>query len=164
MATFDYISSRNDAKEIIGEFGTVASIGDYNSSYDPVTGIETGSVVTKTDATIVSLPASSMTGISKLDDSFVEDLRKGKARLFLVAAKGLDFPPAPGHILLFENKVWDLDGATPLNPTGLDPVMYSLGAKLSTKPTSLFESGDYEHIFWDTAKLWSSGELWTTTA
>ena len=102
-----------------------------SSEYDPVTGKETNIKPLVTEATVVSLPSGSLTG-TNFDNRFKEDLKTNKVRFFYIAAQGLSFEPQSGDIFIFENRVWDIAGSTPLNPAGI-PVLYTIGGMISGK-------------------------------
>ena len=103
----------------------------FLSDYDPVSGAVSNQIAQAQEATVVSLPSGSLTGIN-FDNRFKEDLKKGKIRFFYVAAKGLSFEPESGDTFIFEGSVWDIVGTTPLNPAGI-PVIYTMAGRISGK-------------------------------
>lgn len=134
MPGFDYKKAQRTALDLINKFGQVVTLSKTNSIYDPVTGQVSFTAKDSTSATVVSLPASGA-NLQTFDDSFKEDLNKGKARLFYIAAKGLSFEPDAGQYFEFDGKIWELAGATPLNPAGT-PVLYMVGVNLGGNPTT----------------------------
>lgn len=136
MSAFDYAKAQNTALALIGKFGQVTSFARITvGTYDPVTGDPTDLSVQMDSVTVVSLPASGGT-VQAFDNRFTEDLRKGKVRFFYVAAKGMTLEPQPGDLLYFEGALWELAGATPLNPAGT-PVLFTFGCKPSGKDPAL---------------------------
>lgn len=130
MSNFDYINAQNLALRLISQFGQSTKIVRVDrSDYDPVTGETNSSKVFVTDATVVSLPSGSLNSVSNFDNKYKEDLKAGKIRFFYLAHKGLTFSPQQGDYLIFEGRVWDLAGATPLNPAGV-PVLYTIGCRV----------------------------------
>lgn len=127
---FDYIKAQNTAVRLISKFGATMPLMRMSSDYDPVTGVNSNELMQISEATVVSLPASS--GAVKFDNRFLEDLKQGRIRFFYVAALGLDFAPEAGDHFYFEGKTWDIAGATPLNPAGV-PVIYTIGGRESGK-------------------------------
>ncbi len=62
-----------------------------------------------------------------MDDAFKAALTTGKATILLVAASGLDYPPAPGdEVTLGDGSIWFVKGINMLNPAG-QPILYTLG-------------------------------------
>jgi len=126
---FDYTKSQATALRLIQNFGFVSEIRAYNGAFDGVAGTVSQDY-SKTAATVVTVPSGS--GLKDFDDAFRENLVTGKARVFLVAASGLDFNPEPGHCILHESKLWEIGsgpgqgGVMPLNPAGT-PVLFICG-------------------------------------
>ena len=116
---------------LIDQFGQKTKLVRVSGDYDPVTGKNSNSTLHVTDATVVTLPTFSGR-VQPFDNGFKEDLKKGKVRFFYVAAKGLEFEPEGGDLILFEGGVWDIGGGTPLNPAGV-PVLYTVGCRSSGK-------------------------------
>jgi len=126
----DYTDDINSAYDDILDAGTSATISRVSSTYNEVEETEVITAI-KTDATaVVSFPASSQM-LAPYENDFIQDYRKGKNRFFYVAAKGLTFEPEPGDLLYFNSKVWEIAGATPLNPNGVQPILYAMGVKPS---------------------------------
>lgn len=132
-----YTQDRNDAYTDILEAGVLASISRVTSSYDETEGQETITAVQTDTVAVVNLPASESLA-QQFENRIIEDYKKGKVRFFLVAAKGLTFEPESGDLLFFNSKVWELDGATPLDPDGTTPIIYNIAVRdsnLSALPT-----------------------------
>jgi hypothetical protein len=149
---FDYQKAQKTALKLIANFGRTIPLVRLASEYDPVTGEESEITSQAATATVVSLPNGSG---SNFDNRFKEDFKAGKIRFFYVAAKGLNFEPAPGDIFVFENKVWDVAGSTPLNPAGV-PVLYTMAGRVSGKtlvdyPETLPTTGDCNDLNFDFA-------------
>jgi hypothetical protein len=148
MAKFDYIGAQKDALELINDFGASTQIARVSSSYDPVTGAETGVSSAVTDAEVVALPGGS--SITSFDERYQAELVKGKARFFYIAHLGLDFPPETGDVIKWENRAYDVIGSNPLNPSESTPVMYNVGCVESSKPLSIFDEPEniaFPYIF-----------------
>jgi len=128
---FNYTEAQQDAFDLIEEFGFEMPIVRFSSDYDPVEGLETNTIAEIQSATVVNLPASSGT-IQAFDNRFKEDFKSGKIRFFYVSAKSLAFEPGPGDTFIYEDKVWDMAGTTPLNPAGI-PVLYTMAGRISQK-------------------------------
>ncbi len=126
---FDYTKAAATALRLIANFGLVGEIRAYNGTFDGVAGTVSDEY-TSTAATLVTVP--SVDSLIRFDDQFRESLVLGKARVFLVAANGLDFDPAPGNCILHEGQLWEIGsgpgqgGVMPLNPAGT-PVMFICG-------------------------------------
>lgn len=131
MAKFNYQNAQNTALRLIDQFGQSTKLVRVSGDYDPVSGQPSGETLAVSDATVVSLPASAGT-VQASDNRFREDLKKGKIRFFYIAAAGLEFEPEGGDLLLFERGVWDIAGATPLNPAGI-PILFTVGCRSSGK-------------------------------
>ena len=131
MAKFNYQKAQQTALRLISQFGQSTKMVRVSGDYDPVSGSNSNQSFEITDATAVTLPTTNGLGLSG-DDKFNEDLKKHKIRGFYIAAKGLLFEPQPGDLIIFENKVWDIGGGTPLNPAGI-PVLYTVGCRSSGK-------------------------------
>lgn len=144
MASFDYIKAQQSALTLIQKFGQKVTLAKVFSNYDPVSGVTTPTLITPSDAWVVSLPASS----AKLDfdDQFAEDLRIGKTRLFYMAARGLVFKPESGVYMTYQGATWEIIGATPLNPAGT-PLIYTVGARISNAAGGLVSQGDFNLDF-----------------
>jgi TusA-related sulfurtransferase len=123
-----YTQDQNDAYNDILEAGILASISRVTSTYDEVEETEVVTAVQTDPAAVMTFPASAQM-MKPYDSAFIEDYKKGKNLFFYVAAKGLTFDPAPGDLLLFNSKVWELSGVTVLNPDGATPIIYTMGVK-----------------------------------
>ena len=136
MARFDYSGFEATALNLITQFGQSLTIYQENSTgYDPLTGSTTGGTITSTTCEGLTLPASKGT-VQGFDDKFKEELVRGNARFFMLAASGMSFQPDAGNLLLFEDEVWDVSGVTPVNPAGV-PLVYRVGVRRSGKPRSI---------------------------
>lgn len=131
MSKFNYQNAQKTALRLIDRFGQSTKLVRVSSDYDPVSGVTSDTLNQITDATVVSLPASSGT-VQGFDNEFKEDLKKGKIRFFYIAAKGLGFEPEGGDLIVFEGELWDIGGGTPLNPAGT-PVLFTVGCRSSGK-------------------------------
>ena len=126
---FDYTEIQNVASDLIKDFGTAAPLSRVTSDYDPVDGARTITAVQTDTTNLVNLPASNSLA-QQFENRIIEEYKKGKIRFFYVAAKGMTFEPESGDLLFYESKVWELDGATPLNPAGT-PIYYIIAVKTS---------------------------------
>ncbi len=126
---FNYTQAAATAQRLIANFGFTGEIRAYNGTFDGVAGTVSEDY-SKTAATLVTVPSSD--SIGSFDDTFKERLVVGKARVFLVAANGLEFEPVPGNCILHEGQLWEIGsgpgqgGVMPLNPAGT-PVMFICG-------------------------------------
>ena len=88
-------------------------------------------------AAVVNLPASTSLA-QQFENQIIEDYKKGKIRFFYMAAKGITFEPESGDLLFFKSRVWELAGATSLDPDGTTPILYIIAVRasnLSALPT-----------------------------
>ncbi len=131
MARFDYSGFENTALDLITKFGQPLTLyRETSGDYDPTLGDTATKTVTST--TCEGVAKQGFKGPLNFDDDFKEDLVKGDARLFIIAAKGMTFIPAAGDILDYEGSTWDVHGITPVNPAGT-PLAYHLGCRNSGK-------------------------------
>ena len=147
---FDYQRAQATALRLIANFGTSMPLIRLNTEYDPVTGQNFNESIQISEATVVSLPASSGT-VQAFDDRYLDDLKNGRIRFFYVAAAGLKFEPSPGDHFFFEGQTWDIAGATPLNPAGT-PVLYTIGGRESGK-------GSFVDIMTDALNVANNSDL-----
>ena len=131
MAKFDYVKAQKLAFDLIDKFGQQTPIVRVFSDYDEVEGTRTITGYYLTIGTVVSLPATNGR-IQAFDNRKREDLKQGKLRFFYVAAKDLAFEPVANDFFFFEGCVWDMQGATPLDPAGTR-IMFSAGCKQGDK-------------------------------
>lgn len=126
-----YTQDQNDAYNDILEAGTLATISRVvYSSYDEVEGEGVISAVPTDPAPVVNLPASESLS-QQFENKIIEDYKKGKVRFFYVGAKDLTFELESGDLLFFKSKVWELVGATSLDPDGTTPILYIIAVKAS---------------------------------
>jgi len=130
VANFDYIKAQQTAFRLIDKFGQQTPIVRVFSDYNEVEGTRTITGYFLTVGTVVALPGRS--GVEKFDNYNREDLKQGKLRFFYVAAKNLEFEPVANDFFFFEGCVWDMQGATPLNPAGTR-IMFTAGCKQGDK-------------------------------
>lgn len=132
MASFDYGASAATALRLLARFGQELTLTRTTpGTYNPATGGTTDDVTTTQTVTAAVLPAGS--GMS-FDDSLKDMLVKGKLRQVLISAltpagASLTFAPAPLDLLTLEGADWEVEGVTPLNPSGT-PVMYTALVKV----------------------------------
>ena len=127
MAGFDYISAQKTSDRLIKQFGFALPILKSTSTFDPVLGKNTITSIQVSTNFAVSLPATSAS-VSGYDNSFREEVKKGKIRFLYISAKELSFDLEAGDLVIFENKIWHIAGATPLNPAGI-PLYFTVGIK-----------------------------------
>jgi hypothetical protein len=126
----DYTEDINGAYTDILDAGTLATLSRVESTYDEVEGVPVVTAVQTDSVAVVQLPAS--TALSQqFENQIIEDYKKGKIRFFYTAAKGMTFEPGPGDLLFFISTVWELAGATPLNPDGVQPIIYIFAVRVS---------------------------------
>lgn len=128
---FNYTQAAATAKRLIANFGRSGEIRHFiDEGFDPVNGVDADVTFNSTVATLVTVP--SVDSLIRFDDRFVAALATGKARVFLVAAKGLDFDPTPGDCIVHEGALWEIGsgdgsgGVMPLSPSGT-PVLFVCG-------------------------------------
>ena len=127
----DYTEDQNCAYDQILDAGILATVSRVTySDYDPVEETGTISAVTTDTVAVCTVPMSDEMK-KPYDNRFIEDYKKGKARFFLVAGKGLTFDLEPGDLLFFNSKVWEVEGSIPLAPDGTTVIMYTMGVKVS---------------------------------
>lgn len=128
-----YTQEQNDAYKDILEAGALAQISRLFSTYDEVEGEQVATSIKTDSAAVVNLPGSTSLA-QQFENQILEDFKKGKIRFFYVAAKGLTLEPESGDYLVLNGKVWDVAGATPLNPDmGSTPILYIVGVKASAR-------------------------------
>ena len=125
-----YTQEQNDTYTDILDAGTLATISRVASSYDETEGEQTVTAIQTDSVAVVNLPAS--TSLSQqFENKIIEDYKKGKVRFFYAAAKGVTFEPESGDLLFFKSKVWELVGATSLDPDGTTPILYIFAVRAS---------------------------------
>lgn len=129
MAGFNYNAAQVTAQNLIKRFGSSGTISRVESSYDEVAGERVVSAVNTDPVSLVNLPASTALA-QQFENGIIEEYKKGKIRFFYVAAKGMTFEPEAADLLYYDGTVWELAGATPLNPAGT-PVYYTIGVRAS---------------------------------
>lgn len=127
---FDYGKSKVTARNLISKFGVAATFSRVNDTFNPVTGGRTVSTVDTETVNIVSLPVNENSK-KTFDQSTFEGLVQSDILLVLAESNTNGFQPAQGDFLEFNSKVWEVVGVTPLDPTGSNPVLFNVGAKLS---------------------------------
>jgi len=128
--SFDYEASRKTASQLIANFGVKTQIHRVASTYDQVTGEDSVDSVAATDINLVSLPASKGT-IQAFDNRQLEGLTLDQLRFFMVEALASGFEPTGSDLIQFDGKIWEIVGATPLNPSGAKNLLFNVGAKRS---------------------------------
>ena len=135
----DYTPEQDGAYTDILDAGVLASISRVTATYDAVEGEMTVTHVQTDTGALVNLPGSQSLA-QNFENHVLEDYKKGKIRFFYLAAKGLTFEPETGDLLTFKNKIWEIAGATGLEPDGVTPIMYTIAARasnLSTLPVAV---------------------------
>lgn len=127
---FDYAGSAETALRLIKNFGQKVELTRITRVTDIVEGaaVETSREVGLLDA--VTVPASKGT-VAAFDERTLDDMRKGKLRFFIAAASTAPFSPLPNDYIEFEDRIWIINGSTPLNPNGT-PVIYKFGVRLTS--------------------------------
>lgn len=125
-----YTPEQDSAYVDILEAGALATISCVTSTYDAVGGSETVTAVQTDPVAVVNLPAS-VSLSQQFENRIIEDYKKGKIRFFYAAAKGVTFEPVAGDLLFFNLKVWELAGATSLNPDGTTHILYIIAVRSS---------------------------------
>lgn len=124
-AFYDRMSATT--QRLIGQFGRTVTLRRVSRTYDPITGGETETVEEQA-VTCVILPASKGT-VEAFDIKFESgSLIESNLRAVKLPAKGLQWPPAPGHEMLFDGETWRVIGVTPSSPGGVD-LVYSLSVQ-----------------------------------
>jgi len=118
MASFNYRNAQKTADRLIKQFGFKLPVLKPVYEFDPVSGLNTVVSIQVSTNNSVSLPASSGT-VQAFDNKFKEDLKKGKIRFLYISSKELSFEIEAGDLVIFENRLWHIAGATPLNPAGV---------------------------------------------
>jgi hypothetical protein len=118
MASFNYRNAQKTADRLIKQFGFKLPVLKPVYEFDPVSGLNTIVSIQVSTNNSVSLPASSGT-VQAFDNKFKEDLKKGKIRFLYISSKELSFEIEAGDLVIFENRLWHIAGATPLNPAGV---------------------------------------------
>jgi len=130
VATYDYAKAQALAKRLISKYGDTTTVSRVVSTYDPVEADKVVSSVQTDPVVAVTLPANANT-IAAFENNLIEDYKKGKIRFFYTTADELTFPIESGDLLIWEGKVLEVAGASPLSPAGT-PVYYTVGARVST--------------------------------
>lgn len=123
MSTF-YDEAITLALAAITEAGQTAVLARIAKTHNPMAGSVSAHVATKGNVAAVLLPLNK-NDESKLDNSLLEALRKGKLRKLLVAASGAPFEPEGSDIFVFGSSYWVTRGCTPLAPAGT-PIVYTV--------------------------------------
>lgn len=128
MATFDYQAVIEEAKVTIDEFGVDFVMKRYSSGGNPVAGTATKTLEATQTLAGVILPASQGT-LEAFDVRFItaEILASKDVRFVILSALGHTFVPGPMDEVDFQGAVWQVMGCTPLNVTGEDAVIFSIG-------------------------------------
>lgn len=127
---YNYAKAQATAVRLLKKFGQVVSMSRASAgTYDPATGTTSGTTITTQSLYVASIPATG----KAFSDSMLEDVVKGRIRFFIAAAVNstggaLSFTPAPGDLLSFEGKKWEILGNTPTNPAGV-AVIHEFSAK-----------------------------------
>ncbi|MCM8534222.1 MAG: hypothetical protein NE330_23870 [Lentisphaeraceae bacterium] len=125
-----YEQERDEAYQDILEDGFLGEvIRTTKTGKDLVQDTDT-TTTTRDPAAMLSLPVNS--GKSTFDNRYDEDLRKGKIRFYMVAAKGISFELESGDYLLAQGVLYEVIGATPFQPSDTI-IFYNVGCKKSTK-------------------------------
>jgi hypothetical protein len=104
---FDYNETADAALTALQEFGLVTTIRRFlPTNFDPVEGTNTPLTYNQTAATAIALPSSD--SIAKFNEVFKANLAAGRAKVFLIAAKGLTFEPKVGDCIVWENNLWEI--------------------------------------------------------
>lgn len=116
------------ALRLLTNYGRIIQFSrTVDGEYDPETGQSSGTTETE-DATVVILPASNGT-VQAFDIRFDNGtLIEQNLRALTIAAKGLDWIPAPGDKATFDDTDWIFIGCTPINPAGT-PLVYKAAVK-----------------------------------
>lgn len=99
------------------------------STYDPVTGAESG-VTTETGTFQVAILPASKGTLEAFDFRLQDGMRLDQVRFLLVAAKDAPWQPKGlDSVPDLEGNSWNVMGCTPLNPAGT-PLLFKVGLKL----------------------------------
>ncbi len=136
MAKFNYKGAEKTAARIIAQFGETVNMLRYTTTYDPIAGAASNEKSQVAAVKLVSIPATNDT-IQSFDNDTAQDFVQGKLRFFLIAAQDIGFTPLSGDYIGFEDALWEVSGATPINPAGI-ALLYRVGVRLSNKaPTDI---------------------------
>ena len=134
MSEFNYSGFESLALRMLRKYGNPLEIRAYSKEgFDPVAGSFTLEYC-KTTGFAISVP-SVTTGYKFFDDFFVEEMTKGRAKIFILEAKSLDFVPESGHFVYDEGALWEIGtedsntGIMPLNPAGT-ALIYTIGCRI----------------------------------
>lgn len=133
MGAFNYKKTQDTALALLKKFGFTGEVLNFSDTVDIVEGT-TGNVYQSTVAQMVSLP--SVDSLMKFDEGFKEALVQGRAKVFIIAAKGLTFTPKSGDLIEQDGVWWEIGsgggkgGLMPLNPAGT-PVTFIAGCMVS---------------------------------
>ena len=124
-----YEQEVNDAYNDILEAGFLGKVMRITKTAHNKVNDEFTETENYTNAAMISLPVAS--GKVTFDNRYDEDLKKGKVRFFMVAAKGLSNPIESGDFIIgVNNEVFEVMGATPLQPSDT-PILFNVGCKPS---------------------------------
>ena len=128
MATFDYTAIAEEARAILAEFGNPLVMNRFTDNANPVTG-ESNRVLAVSQTLIGAILPASQGTLEAFDVRFLSgDILASKdVRFCIFSAVGSTFVPAPMDEVEFDGSVWQVMGCTPLNVTGSDPVIFSVG-------------------------------------
>ena len=111
--------------DIMAEFGRPLTLRrTIAGKYDTAAGKNRPGVVEEQVITAIVRPASQGT-VQAFDQKFQEGtLIESSIRALKIAAKGMPWPPAPGHVVILDGEEWKVIGVTPVSPAGID-LLYS---------------------------------------
>ena len=121
---FDYTQSAATANALLEKFGARHTLRQFADTADGVTGAVTR-VTTAYQVIAAMIPVSNSP--QSLDDRYKDAWTRGKLRMFYVGA-GVAEPKA-GDELLTAGQLYTVLGCTPLDVTGSNPVIYTVGAE-----------------------------------
>lgn len=138
MATFDYSVPQNEADRLLADAGIPVSVVKMAKEHDLVSGADDLAVTQSSDANGVILPASESIR-QKFQIDFVEELVKSSTEFLLISAKNLAQKFGPGDYLLKTGAYFEILGATPLSPAGID-ILFWLAVKPVAKDPTTFNA------------------------
>ncbi|SEB99913.1 hypothetical protein SAMN05216205_1197 [Pseudomonas mohnii] len=111
--------------DMMAEFGRPLTLRrTIAGKYDTSIGKNRPGVVEEQVITTIVRPASQGT-VQAFDQKFQEGtLIESNIRALKIAAKGMLWPPAPGHVVILDGEEWKVIGVTPVSPAGID-LLYS---------------------------------------
>ena len=123
-----YADLQNTAVELLAEFGTTGQLVQKASrAVDPLLSTVSNDGDTSYPIVLAILPATNGT-ILGFEERLRDDFVSGKAKFAIIAAKDVPLPEI-GDKVVISGVTHTVAGATPVDPTGVEAVIYNVGLR-----------------------------------